>query len=139
MSDSGSRSGSDAYLPPFIPTAAALALIGKCVLCLTDVVVITEAEPLDRPGPRIVFVNDAFEGQTGYRREEVIGMTPRLLQGPLSSRTEIRRMTAAFRKWESVRVEMLNYKKDGEIFCVEMDIVPIADERGRYTLGVRAA
>ena len=40
-----------------------------------DVIVITEAEPIDEPGPKIVFVNDAFELETGYSRQEVIGKT----------------------------------------------------------------
>ena len=47
-----------------------------------DVILITEAEPIDQPGPCVVYVNDAFTRMTGYTREEVLGKTPRILQGP---------------------------------------------------------
>ena len=58
-----------------------------------DILVITEASPIDEPeGPRIVYVNEAFERRTGYTREEVMGRTPRLLQGPSTQRTELDRI-----------------------------------------------
>jgi PAS domain S-box-containing protein len=47
-----------------------------------DVIIVTEAEPLDEPGPRIVYVNPAFTRLTGYTPEEVIGRSPRFLQNP---------------------------------------------------------
>ncbi len=53
-----------------------LRLLESCVAHLNDMVLITEAEPFDEPGPRIVFVNDAFERRTGYTRAEVIGNPP---------------------------------------------------------------
>ena len=40
---------------------------------------------------------------------------------------------AALEKWESVRVELLNYRKDGTSFWNEFEIVPIAGENGWYT------
>ncbi|PSQ92020.1 MAG: hypothetical protein BRD57_03500, partial [Proteobacteria bacterium SW_6_67_9] len=43
-------------------------------------VIITDAD-LDAPGPRIRYVNPAFERLTGHSREEVVGATPRILQG----------------------------------------------------------
>ena len=46
-----------------------------------------------------MFVNAAFERHTGYSSAEVMGKTPRLLQGPLSQRTEIDRMGATLRAW----------------------------------------
>lgn len=38
-----------------------------------DAVIITEAAPLDEPGPRIVWSNEAFSRMTGYEPEELIG------------------------------------------------------------------
>ena len=58
-----------------------------------DIVIVTEAYPLDAPGPKIVYVNKAFTDVTGFAPEEVIGKTPRILQGPDSdpeTRAEIR-------------------------------------------------
>ena len=45
-----------------------------------NAVIVTEAQ-LDPPGPRIVYANPAFARQTGYAIEELIGQTPRILQG----------------------------------------------------------
>src|ERR1039457_5374231 len=38
-----------------------LALLNTCVAHLNEIVLITEADPINEPGPRIVFVNEAFE------------------------------------------------------------------------------
>jgi len=100
---------------------------------LNDVVLITEAEPFDRPGPRIVYVNAAFERMTGYRSDEVIGLTPRILQGPRTNAAELARIHRALESWSAVRVCLTNYRKDGIPFDVEFEIVPVANEAGWYT------
>jgi len=48
-------------------------------------VVITTAQ-LDPPGPEIVYVNDPVTRLTGYTREELVGATPRIHQGPATER-----------------------------------------------------
>ena len=110
-----------------------LKLLGSAVARLNDIILITEAEPIDNPGPRIVFVNDAFERRTGYTREEAIGMSPRILQGPKTNRAELDRIRVALQKWEPVRSQLINYTKSGEEFWLELEIVPLANESGWYT------
>ena len=110
-----------------------LRLLDSCVERLNDLVVITEAAPLNEAGPRIVFVNDAFLRRTGYRREEVIGRTPRMLQGPLTQRVELDRIRAALEAAQPVRAELINYDRHGGPFWLELDITPIAGAEGRLT------
>ena len=43
-----------------------LRLLESSIARLNDIVIITEAGPFGEPGPRIVFVNEAFERRTGY-------------------------------------------------------------------------
>ena len=102
-----------------------LLLLQTSISRLNDTVTITEAGPLDAPGPRIVFVNDAFERQTGYSRHEVLGRTPRILQGPQTQRSELAKIKAALQAAQPVRVELINYKKNGEMFWQELEIVPV--------------
>lgn len=108
-------------------------LLQSVVLHANDSIVITEAEPLDAPGPQIVFVNEAFCRMTGYRPEEVIGKTLRILQGPKTDRAALARLKDALRQWQPVMVELLNYRKDGSEFWVEISLVPVADAHGCYT------
>ena len=110
-----------------------LRLLESVVVNANDAVLITQAEPVDFPGPRIIYVNEAFTRMTGYTREEVIGKTPRILQGPKTDRTMLRKIHQALLTWQSIRVELLNYRKDGSQFWVEFEIVPVADETGWFT------
>ncbi len=102
-----------------------LLLLQTSIAQLNDMVVITEAGPLDAPGPRIVFVNDAFERRTGYTRSEVLGRSPRLLQGKRTQRAELDRVREALVAQQPVRVELINYTKHGEPYWVELEIVPV--------------
>ena len=47
-----------------------------------DVIMVLDATPLSAGGPRIVYVNPAFEKLMGYAADEVIGQNPKILQGP---------------------------------------------------------
>ncbi|RZJ19526.1 MAG: EAL domain-containing protein [Haliea sp.] len=100
-------------------------LLQTSISRLNDVVMITEGQPLSLPGPRIVFVNDAFERLTGYSQAEVLGQTPRLLQGRRTQRAELSRIRKALHAAQPVRAELINYKKNGEPFWLELEVVPV--------------
>jgi len=110
-----------------------MRLLEASVARLNDAVMITEADLLVAPGPRIVFVNDAAERMTGYNRAELIGQTPRLFQGPKTDRAELDRVAAALRQGKPVHAELINYTKAGADYWVEMDITPVESGSGVVT------
>lgn len=106
------------------------AVLQSLHLYTTDAILITDSETSDRPGHLIVYANEAFEEQTGHSIEEIIGQSPSIFQGPNSDRGTIRRMSESLRLWKPVREEILNYRKDGTEFWVDLSIGPVADESG---------
>jgi PAS domain S-box-containing protein len=110
-----------------------LKLLESVITNATDAVMITEAMPADNYNPKIVYVNDAFTRMTGYQSAEVIGKTPRILQGPKTSKDELRKLKSAMAKAETCEIEVVNYKKDGTQFWMNVAIAPVADSNGVYT------
>jgi len=111
-----------------------LRLVEAALAWQNDIVIITTADALDHPrGPRIVYVNEAFERQTGYTRAEALGKTPRLLHGPTTDRQQLDRIRHALQNREPIRCEVLNYKKSGDRYWLELDITPLFDDAGLCT------
>lgn len=110
-----------------------LKLLESVITNTNDAVIITEAQPLESPGPRIIYVNEAFTRMTGYSPEDVIGKSPRILQGPLSDTAQLNKLGEAMRKWESYEVTTVNYKKNGEPFWINFSVTPVADASGWFT------
>lgn len=102
-----------------------LLLLKTSIARLNDVVLI--AEHTEAGGARIVFANDAFTRLTGYTLAEVLGQHPRLLQGPLTQASEIERIRQALARGEPVRAELINHRKDGQTFWVELEVVPVEE------------
>ena len=113
--------------------AEQVRLLQSVVVNTNDAVLITEAEPIDEPGPRIIYVNEAFTRTTGYTLEEVLGKTPRILQGPKTNRQALAKVREALTKWQPVTIETINYRKDGSEFWVEFSIVAVANKQGIYS------
>ncbi len=91
-----------------------------------DSILITDAE-LDLPGPRILFANQAFSDLTGYSTDELLGETPRVLQGPGTERSVLDRLRRDLESGRSFVGEALNYRKDGSAFRLRWHISPVSD------------
>jgi diguanylate cyclase (GGDEF)-like protein/PAS domain S-box-containing protein len=92
-------------------------------------VVITDAR-FDNGGPLIVKCNPAFSLMTGYTTEELIGQSPRILQGPQTDPRVIDELRACLREGRYFQGSTVNYRKDGQAYIVEWNISPIRDEHG---------
>lgn len=103
-----------------------LRLLESAIEQTSEAVTITTAD-LEPPGPRIVFVNQAFTRMTGYGAEEVLGETPRILQGPKTEREVLDRMKRELFQRQSFRGETVNYRRDGSEFVMEWFVTPIVN------------
>lgn len=95
-----------------------------------EAVLITEADPLEPPGPRIQYVNAAFEEMTGYTEDEILGQTPRLLQGEQTDRAVLDSIRSALTAGEAWTGETVNYRKDGTPYRVQWNLSPVRGEDG---------
>lgn len=92
-------------------------------------VVVTDGE-LRAPGPTIVYVNEAFERMSGYARSELLGRSPRMLQGEKTSLAARRLLARALRGGRRAKVVLVNYRKSGEAYRCELDVFPMVDANG---------
>ena len=90
-------------------------------------VVITDVEG------RILYVNPAFERVSGYRHDEVIGLTPRVLQSGFQDERFYELMWALLAAGEPWTGELVNRAKDGRTYVEEASITPIRDGSGAIT------
>jgi PAS domain S-box-containing protein len=117
------------------PFSRDLALFQAAVEAAGEAVVITSPD-LDPPGPRIAYVNPAFTRLTGYAPAEVIGQTPRILQGPKTERRELDRMRAELSGTGHFAGEAVNYRKDGSEYVNDWRVTAVRDEAGRVVFWV---
>ncbi|WP_259097786.1 PAS domain-containing protein [Salinibacter ruber] len=107
-----------------------LRMLSKAVEQAAESVIITEARPLNEPGPRVQYVNSAHEEMTGYSEAEMIGETPRVLQGPKTDRDVLDSLREALEAGEKWQGETINYRKDGEPYRVQWNVAPVRGKDG---------
>jgi PAS domain S-box-containing protein len=110
-----------------------LKLFETVIINSTDAVVITDTISTSSKGSRIIYVNKAFTKMTGYLLEDLIGLSPKILQGPLTDQSEVERLRVSIKNWEPCEIETVNYTKYGEPYWVNLSVVPIANEKSEYT------
>ncbi len=111
-----------------------LKLLESVIINANDAVMITEISTVGvKTGSEIIFINEAFTKMTGYEAEEIIGKSPRILQGSGSDVDELARLNTAIASFKPCTITILNYKKDGHAFWINFSVSPVANEKGWYT------
>lgn len=93
-------------------------------------IIITDA--LTRGFPTI-YVNHAFEKQTGYSAKEILGNSCRILQGEDTAPSDIDAIRKALVTSSPTTVNILNYRKDGKPFYNRLALTPLVNEEGITT------
>lgn len=109
-----------------------LNLLESAIRSDYDSIIITTLE-LDKPGPQIVYANEGFERMTGYSREEVLGKTPRILQGEKTDRAVLDKLRKRLKEGQAFFGHTVNYRKDGTEFINQWDIHPLTNNEGEIT------
>jgi len=120
---------SNAYQSLAMPVEAKALLFQVALDQSYNSVVITDANTTDE-GPRIIYANPSFEKMTGYTLCELIGRSPKILQGPLTDQRVIEEMRLCIQTGRFFEGSTINYNKNGSPYNVEWSISPIKDKSG---------
>lgn len=86
---------------------------------------------LDGPlGPRMIYVNAAWVKMTGYGRDEIAGMTPRILQGKHTDRAVVGSLKQKMLDRELFHGQTWNYRKSGEPFLMNWHCYAVYGDHG---------
>jgi PAS domain S-box-containing protein len=91
-------------------------------------IVVTDATAPDNP---VVYVNSCFTRITGYTAEEVLGRNLRVLQGAETDPAGREELHRAIAEQRSAAAQLINYRKDGRPFWMQIEITPVFDDAGR--------
>jgi len=82
---------------------------------------------------RIEYVNPKFTQITGYAMQEVIGQTPRIFKSGKTPDEQHKILWETINSGKEWREEVLNKKKNGEVYWEDVHISPIRNSKGTIT------
>lgn len=91
-----------------------------------DSIVITSTSPQEY----FLYVNEAFKQNTGYIESDLIGKSPRILQGDKTDRVVLDDLKDKLQKGENFVGQNINYRKDGSTYIVKWYVSALKDEKG---------
>ncbi|HEY0007474.1 MAG TPA: EAL domain-containing protein [Tepidisphaeraceae bacterium] len=95
-----------------------------------DAILITDAD-LNEPGPRILYANASFCRLTGYSLAELLGRSPRMLQGNKTARPILDSLREKLRTGQPFVGSTTNYRRDGTAFEIEWHVSPVFSKDGK--------
>lgn len=98
-------------------------------------VIITDAN-FSAGGPTILFANATAERMTGYPRAELIGRTPRMLQGEGTSLAARKALARSIRQGVPSTVVIRNYRKCGEPYDCAISIEVLRNQHGEPEMAI---
>ena len=107
-----------------------LRLLESVIVNANDAVIIASA---NKKIPEIMYVNRAFVEMSGYEESEVQKKGFGIFVGEETDRVEVQGIADAFRDFESIKSELIFYRKDGTPYWVGISIVPLKDKNGKTT------
>lgn len=102
-------------------TETSLTLLKVLAANSFDSILITDATA----SGKITYANKAFKKLTGHLPSEVIGKSPRILQGVGTDKKVISRLAIALKTGGKFEGKAINYKKDGTPFIMYWKVLPI--------------
>jgi diguanylate cyclase (GGDEF)-like protein/PAS domain S-box-containing protein len=111
-----------------------LELTAAAVARLNDLVLIAKAADAQQAPQPITFANDAFLRRTGYTREEIVGHSLHVLQGPETDPAVLKHLFDTLQAGQPCNAELVCYTRAGATFWVELEAVPFsrAGERASH-------
>lgn len=88
-------------------------------------IALTDANLTD--GVKFIYVNPSFLKETGYSKEELVGESPKILQGPKSNKEMLLKLKENLLRDEDFKGQTINYKKDSTPYIVQWSISPLKD------------
>ncbi|MDX2175089.1 MAG: PAS domain S-box protein [Candidatus Sumerlaeia bacterium] len=83
---------------------------------------------------RVTWANPAQEALSGFPLEEMLGKDPgKVLQGAGTDPGVRKHISEQLARLEPVSAEILNYRRNGSPYWIELTITPFRDGRGRHT------
>ena len=89
-------------------------------------------------GEKVIYANHAFTQITQYKSEEILGKNCKILQGEKTDQKSIEKIRKAINHGEKLKIELINYKKNGEKFWNDFSLSPIFNSEGKieYYVGL---
>lgn len=117
-----------------------LRLLEASIERLNDIVVILGVDPrvagTDAP---IVYINSAFERITGHARKDMLGRPLSYIMSLVEPQLDPRMMEATLNAGQSLRMELFGPVRPEKWVTWDVELLPIADEHGKYSHWVAVA